>query len=192
MIKSMYVNTTTAVKTKDGLSEEFGVKVGVHQGSVLSPLLFTIVLETLSREFHVGLPFEYTDDLALLAESEKLLMENVNKWNLGMEEKGLRVNIRKTKVMRCLPEACRREQSGKFPCGIYKKGVGANSILCSGCGMWRIHKKCSKIRGKLKADQGYKCSRCLSGDVGGENVAAKAEVTMADGKKIELVDKFVI
>ena len=103
--------------------------------------------------------------------------------------KGLRVNIGKTKVMSCLPGAGRREQSGKFPCGICKKGVGANSILCNGCGMW-IHKKCSKVRGKLKADQGYKCSRCLSVDVGRENVAAKAEVTMADGKKIELVDKF--
>lgn len=170
---------------------EFGVKVGVHQGSVLSPLLFTIVLEALSREFRVGLPFEllYADDLALLAESEKLLMEKVNRWKLGMEEKGLRVNIGKTKVMRCQPGAGRREQSGKFPCGICKKGVGANSILCNGCGKW-IHKKCSKVRGKLKADQGYKCSRCLSGDVGGENVATKAELTMADGKKIELVDKF--
>src|SRR6476469_9616849 len=42
VIKSMYVNKTTA---KDGLSEEFGVKVGLHQGSVLSPLLFTIVFE---------------------------------------------------------------------------------------------------------------------------------------------------
>ena len=77
--------------------------------------------------------------------------------------------------MRYLPGAGRREQSGKFPCGICKKGVGANSILYNGCGMW-IHKKCSKVRGKLKADQGYKCSRCLSGDVGGENVAAKAEL----------------
>ena len=129
MIKSMYVNTTTAVKTKDGLSEEFGVKVGVHQGSVLSPLLFTIVLEALSREFRVGLPFEllYADDLALLAESEKLLMETVNGWKLGTEENGFRVNIGKTQClpfladMRCLPRVGRREQSGKFSCGICKK-----------------------------------------------------------------------
>ena len=31
------------------VSAEFEVKVGVHQGSVLSPLLFIIVLEALSR-----------------------------------------------------------------------------------------------------------------------------------------------
>ena len=31
------------------------VKVGVHQGLVLSPLLFIIVLEALSREFHSGI-----------------------------------------------------------------------------------------------------------------------------------------
>ena len=31
-----------------GYSEEFEVKVGVHQGSVFSPLLFIIVLEALS------------------------------------------------------------------------------------------------------------------------------------------------
>ena len=33
-----------------GLSDEFKVKFGVHQGSVLSPLLFIIVLDALSRE----------------------------------------------------------------------------------------------------------------------------------------------
>ena len=32
-----------------GYSDEFGVKVGVYQGSVLSPILFIIVLEALSR-----------------------------------------------------------------------------------------------------------------------------------------------
>jgi hypothetical protein len=40
----------TAVKTDDGLSEWFDVKVLVHQGSALSPLLFNIVMEMVSRE----------------------------------------------------------------------------------------------------------------------------------------------
>ena len=33
-----------------GLSDEFEEKVSVHQGPVLSPLLFIIVLDALSRE----------------------------------------------------------------------------------------------------------------------------------------------
>src|SRR5206468_2058118 len=38
VIMSMYESVTTAVKVKDKLSKEFEVKVGVHQGPVLSPL----------------------------------------------------------------------------------------------------------------------------------------------------------
>ena len=34
------------------------MKVGAHQGSVISPLLFIIVLEALSREFWAGVPWE--------------------------------------------------------------------------------------------------------------------------------------
>ena len=78
------------------------VWVGVHQGSVLSPLLFIIVLEALSRTFRKGLPMEllYADDLVLMAETEELLVEKIKKWKVGLEEKGLRVNMGKTKVMR--------------------------------------------------------------------------------------------
>ena len=39
-IQAMYDGATTAVRLRDGQSKEFGVKVGVHQGSVF---LFTIV-----------------------------------------------------------------------------------------------------------------------------------------------------
>ena len=35
------------MRVSDSYSEEFGVGVGVHQGSILSPLLFIIVLEAL-------------------------------------------------------------------------------------------------------------------------------------------------
>ena len=84
-----------------GESRAFNVKVGVHQGSVLSPLLFIIMLEALSREFSEGLPMEllYADDLVLIAETKELLLEKVRKWKEGMEKKGLRVNAGKTKIM---------------------------------------------------------------------------------------------
>ena len=72
-------------------SNAFSVRVGVHHGSVLSPFLFIIVLEALSREFREGLPIEllYADDLFLMAESEELLMEKLRKWKNGMEAKVL-------------------------------------------------------------------------------------------------------
>ena len=41
VIKSMYDGAKTSVKLKEGESEEFEVKVGVHQGSVLS-LFFSL------------------------------------------------------------------------------------------------------------------------------------------------------
>ena len=51
----MYCDATTSVRRQGGCeSSEFEVKVGVHQGSVLSPLLFVIVLEELSKKFRLG------------------------------------------------------------------------------------------------------------------------------------------
>ena len=90
----------------------------------------------MSREFRQGISWEllYADDLGLIAETEKELLEKVEVWRIGMESKGLRVNMAKTKIMKCQPKAGLREETGKYPCGVCKKGVGRNSILCKGRG----------------------------------------------------------
>ena len=49
-IEGIYENVQSCVWVCKGLSDEFEVKFGVHQGSVLSALLFIIVLHALSRE----------------------------------------------------------------------------------------------------------------------------------------------
>ena len=49
-LAGLYENVRSCVRVCKGLSDEFEVKFGVHQGSVLSPLLFTIALDTLLRD----------------------------------------------------------------------------------------------------------------------------------------------
>ena len=84
LVQSMYMDVRSRVRVGDGYSEEFGVGVGVHQGSVLSPLLFIIVLEALSREFRTGCPWEllYADDLMISAESMEELLGKLKTWKL--------------------------------------------------------------------------------------------------------------
>ena len=74
----MYTGAKTVVRTVYGNSKGFEVKVGMHQGSGLSPLLFVIVMEAISREFRVALPWEllYADDLAVIAETEEELIKS--------------------------------------------------------------------------------------------------------------------
>ena len=71
-VMSMCAGAKTVVRTVFGNSKGFEVKVGMHQGSGLIPLLFVIVMEAISREFRVALPWEllYADDLAVIAETE--------------------------------------------------------------------------------------------------------------------------
>ena len=58
-IMALYVGTTSRVKTTAGTSEEFDIGVGVHQGSVLSPLLFIIVMDEATKNVRTGTPWEF-------------------------------------------------------------------------------------------------------------------------------------
>ena len=68
---AMYEQAWTVVRAEGGESEGFEIKVGLHQGSTLSPLLFLIVMEAVRREMRRVLLWEvlYADDLVLMAES---------------------------------------------------------------------------------------------------------------------------
>ena len=65
------------VRVGSELSQEFLVQVGVHQESVLSPLLFTIAVDVISENAREGLMNKilYADDLVLMSESMENLKE---------------------------------------------------------------------------------------------------------------------
>jgi len=64
-------------------------------------LLFVIVTKTLSREFRVALPWEllYADDLFVIPEIKDDLIKRLNEWKDNVKNRGMRVNMNKTKVM---------------------------------------------------------------------------------------------
>ena len=64
---------TTVGAVYSNNSEVSNVRVGMHQGSGLSPSLFAIVMEAISREFWVDLRWElvYVDDLEMIADNEE-------------------------------------------------------------------------------------------------------------------------
>ena len=161
IVQAMYSNAKSRVRVNGKFSDLFSVNVGVHQGSVLSPLLFILVLEALSREFRTGVPWEllYADDLVIVAESFDACIEMYKTWKLSLENKGLHVNTKKTKFMVSDVGHGLLRNSGAFPCAVCRRGVGTNSIQCSKCSLW-VHKKCSGIAGRLRPDPEYACPRC--------------------------------
>ena len=101
VIQGMYKDVKSHVRVKGQYSEEFGVGVGVHQESVLSPLLFILVLGALSRQFRTGVPWQllYAEDLVIMADSLEECIARLKVWKEGMERKGLRINMKKRKFM---------------------------------------------------------------------------------------------
>ena len=53
-VMSLYEGLGTNVRVGSGLLEEFGVSVGVHQGSVVSPLIFAIVVGVVTEHAREG------------------------------------------------------------------------------------------------------------------------------------------
>ena len=70
-VMSLYEGSRTKDRVGSGTSEEFWVRVGVHQGSVLSPLIFVNVVDVVTEHAREGLLNEisYANDLVLMSES---------------------------------------------------------------------------------------------------------------------------
>lgn len=81
------------------LSErEYPVNVGVHQGLVLSQLLYKIVVDMVTEDARDGLKkFLYMNALILKSETIENLQEKFLKWKEAFESKGRTVNLERQK-----------------------------------------------------------------------------------------------
>ena len=84
MVEDMYEKTTAIVMVGEVASDEFEVKIGLRQGSVLSLLLLISVLDLISRKTVVKDAMKkhlYADDLALEVNGKQELQDTLEEWN---------------------------------------------------------------------------------------------------------------
>ena len=106
VIHDMYDGCTTSVRTILGSTGSFEVKVGIHQGSELSPLLLITVMGVISKEIGRG-PLQamlYADDLELCENTREEAEKQLELWRNAIETKGLRVSRNTTEYLP--PSSC--------------------------------------------------------------------------------------
>ncbi|XP_070041150.1 uncharacterized protein [Nicotiana tomentosiformis] len=81
-INDMYDGAKTRVRTVGGDSEHFLVVMGLHQGFVLSPFLFDLVLDALTHHIKGEVPWcmLFADDIVLIDETRVGANERLEVW----------------------------------------------------------------------------------------------------------------
>jgi hypothetical protein len=103
LIKDMYNNAMTSVRTNDGNTNYFPIKIGLHQGSALSPYLFALVMDEVTRDIQGDIPWcmPFANDVVLVDESQAGVNRKLELWRQALDSKGFRVSQTKTEYMRC-------------------------------------------------------------------------------------------
>jgi len=145
-------------------------------------------MESLSAEFRVALPWEllYADDLVVIAETEDHLIKRLNEWKDNVENRSMRVNMNKTKVMISVEWQKVMQKAVRWQSGICGRDIGNNSIQCTSCQKW-VHRKCSGINGSMyKVMKTFVCRDCVN------PVTSTRCINLDIGvnANLELVDKF--
>uniref|UniRef100_A0A8I6Y751 Reverse transcriptase domain-containing protein n=1 Tax=Hordeum vulgare subsp. vulgare TaxID=112509 RepID=A0A8I6Y751_HORVV len=111
LIKDMYDNVVTSVRTSDGDTDDFPIRIGLHQGSALSPYLFDLVMDEVTRDIQGDIPWcmIFADDVVLVDESRTGVNRKLELWRRTLESKGFRLSRTKTEYMRCSFSATRHE-----------------------------------------------------------------------------------
>ena len=102
-IRAIYSNSKSAVRTTSGTSDWFPVTSGVRQGCVLSPLLFVIYMDHITKEAD---PDEealnellFADDQVVINNDATKLQQHIDKINDSCKTHDMKISISKTEVM---------------------------------------------------------------------------------------------
>ena len=122
--------------------------MGMHQGSVLSPFLFSLVVDVVTEFTREGTLsyLLYIGDLVLMSDSIEGLLNKFFKLKEDFESKGLKVILGRTMVLvSCGITNDGLSKSKVDTCGFCCLSVKVSSVLCIQCGKW-IHVRCARLK----------------------------------------------
>ena len=110
LLSNLYMKQRIKVRIGEEMAEGREIGRGVWQGCRLSPTLFNIYLEDLMTNCFLNTGgvniggrritcIRFADDVALLAEDERMLKNMLMELNEGCEDYGMKINISKTRAM---------------------------------------------------------------------------------------------
>ena len=105
LVQDMYEGSETVVRCAVGTTKSFKVKVGLHQGSVLSPFLFAVIMDRLTDEVRREPLWTmlFADNIAkrivICEETRKEVERRLESWKYALERRGMKVNRSKTKYL---------------------------------------------------------------------------------------------
>jgi len=112
LIANLYLNQKSVVKVMQEFSEDSDIGRGVRQGCCISPMLFNIYAEAMMSEAMEGIEegikvggkliqdVRFADDHGIVAGTERGLQRVMDRLNATAENFGMKINIKKTKVMK--------------------------------------------------------------------------------------------
>ena len=101
LVQDMYRGCKTVVRSAAGESNSFGVEVGLHQGSALSPYLFLLLMDVLTEDVRKDVPgsMMFADDIVLCGDDETDMTEYLDTWRRALEDRGMRISRPKTQFI---------------------------------------------------------------------------------------------
>ena len=99
--QNMHVGCETFVRCVAGVTESFKVKVGLHQGSALSPLLSSVVLDQLTGEVRNEATWSmmFAEDIVLVRKSRIKIELDLYRWRNFLERREMKVSRTTTEYL---------------------------------------------------------------------------------------------
>ena len=103
-IRAIYANSMSTVRTFGEHTDWFDITSGVRQGCVLSPLLFIIYMNRITKEANLEPEalneLLLADDQSLARESEERIQEHTSSLNSTWEEYDMKISVNRTETMK--------------------------------------------------------------------------------------------